>query len=79
MYFQEHYNLKLKRRVREVREALEEDQRILREAEQRLADPNVEEEERKEARRHIDRANAILSSYAEVEKMIERDTRVMFQ
>lgn len=79
LYFQEHYNLKLKRRAREVRESLEEDKRILREAELRLADPHLEEEERKEARKHIDRANAILTSYSEVEKMIEKDTRVMFQ
>lgn len=79
MYFHEHYNLKLKRRAKEIRDALEEDQRILREAESRLADPNLEEEDRKEARRHLDRANAVLASYAEVEKLIERDTRVMFQ
>ena len=79
MHFQEHYNLKLKRRAREVREALEEDQRILRELEARLADPNLEEDERREARRHIDRANAILASYAEIERLIERDTRIMFQ
>lgn len=79
MYFQEHYNLKLKRRAREIRDALEEDQKILKEAESRLADPNLEEDDRREARKHIDRANAILASYAEVEKLIEKDTRVMFQ
>lgn len=79
MYFHEHYNLKLKRRAKEIRDALEEDQKILREAESRLADPNIEDEDRKEARRHLDRANAVLASYAEVEKLIEKDTRVMFQ
>ncbi|KAK3927107.1 Anillin, partial [Frankliniella fusca] len=79
MYFQEHYNLKLKRRAREIQESLEEDQRILKEAESRLADPNLDEDYRKEARKHIDRANAILTSYAAVEKLIEKDARVMFQ
>lgn len=79
MYFQEHYNLKLKRRAHEIREALEEDQKLLREMEARLADPNIEEEERKEARRHIDCANSILASYAQIERLIERDTRMMFQ